>query len=142
MKVLKQFAGLALLLIVGAGCQKTTSTGPGEVKSNGTTTVKRLTLIAAKNQTIKRGDTDKVLVTVTRDNFDDAVTVRLNDLPKGVELVGDNEAVIPRGSNSVTLELKASDDAEVGEHDVTIAADAPGISENTQTFKLMVKDKS
>ena len=38
--------------------------------------------------------------------------------------------------------LKARDDAEVGEHGVTIAADAPGISENTQTFKLMVKDKS
>src|SRR5215467_11103675 len=139
MKALKQLAILALLFLVAAGCEnKTTTSGPAEAKNGkteGATKVKKLTLIAAKNQTIKRGDTDKVLVTVTRDNFDDAVTVRLNDLPKGVELVGDNEAVIPRGSNSVTLELKASDDAEVGEHDVTIAADAPGISENTQTFK-------
>ena len=141
MKPLKQLAALALLLIVAAGCQKTTSTGPGEVKNDGTTKVKKLTVVAAKSQTIKRGDTDKVLVTVNRDNFDDAVTVRLNDLPNGVELVGENEAVIPRGSNSVTLELKASDDAEVGDHNVTIAADAPGLSENTQTFKLTVKDK-
>lgn len=141
MKPLKQFAAVALLLCVAAGCQKTTSTGVGENKPGGEKTVKKLTLIAAKSQTIKRGDTDKVMITITRDHFDDPVTVRLNDLPKGIEVVGEQSAVIPKGSNSVTLELKATDDAEVGEHDVTIAADAPGLDENTQTFKLTVKDK-
>lgn len=140
MQPLKKIGAAVLVLAVAVGCQKTTSTGPGAPKAGGGTTLKKLTVIAAKNQSIKQGDTDKVLITITRDNFDDPVTIKLNNLPKGVEVVG-GKVEIPRGSNSATVQLKANDDAEPGEHDVTIAADAPGLNENTQTFKLNIKAK-
>jgi len=138
MQVLKFISSVALALAV-AGCQETTSTGPaaGTTRS-GKPVVKKLSLVAATGQTIKQGDTDDVSIRITRDNFDDPVTIRLNDLPKGVELLGD-EAVIPAGQTSIKIQLKAAADAAVGDHKVTIDAKAPGLADNTQTFTLTVK---
>lgn len=136
------WSALGLAVALAAGCQETTSTGPATTQtSTGKPAVKKLTVMASETQNIARGDTDKVLVTIDRDNFNEPVTIRLNDLPRGVELVG-GPAVIPADSNTATLEIKASDDAEVGEHHVQIDATAPGLAENLQTFKLTVTDKS
>ncbi|MBI3864649.1 MAG: hypothetical protein HY290_22455 [Planctomycetia bacterium] len=146
MKPFQMFAAAGLALLI-AGCQETTSTGPAPATSGGPpatrsqTEIKKLSLTAAKAQTIKQGDTDDVAIKINRDNFNDAVTIRLNDLPKGVELIG-NEAVIPAGQNSITLQLKAAPDAEVGEHKVQIDAKAPGLADNVQTFTLTVKASS
>jgi len=125
-----------------AGCEnKTTTTGAVPTTGpSGKSVVKKLTLKAAAEQTIKQGDTDDVSIKIDRDNFDDAVTIRLNDLPKGITC-DRNEVIIPAGSNSIKLTLKAAPDAEVGEHAVKIDAKAPGVDENVQTFKLTVKDK-
>jgi hypothetical protein len=140
----------ALVALLAIGCQQSTSTGPatpptGTAQRPTTTSpavnssaVKKLTVTAAKDQSIDQGESDKVLVTINRDNFDDPVTIRLNDLPVGVECTN-NSVVIPAGSNSATLTLKAAADAPVGEHNVTIAAEAPGLDLNTQTFVLKVK---
>jgi len=96
--------------------------------------------MAAKNQTITQGGSDKVTIAINRDNFNDPVTIRLNDLPQGVQAVP-MEIVIPAGSSSATVELKAADNASVGEHRVQIDAVAPGLGENVQMFTLTVKDK-
>ncbi len=128
--------GLALAI---AGCQETTSTGPAtKTTDSGKPAIKKLSLVAATSQTIKQGATDDVSIKITRDNFDDPVTIRLNDLPAGVELVG-QEAIIPAGQNSIKLQLKATPDAAVGEHQVKIDAQAPGLADNVQTFTLTVK---
>jgi len=137
------FGSLALASLLAVGCQQSTSTGPAPVSAPGTAHrqdagLKKLTVTAAKDQSIEQGESDKVLVTINRDNFDDPVTIRLNDLPVGVECMN-NDVVIPAGSNSATLTLKAALDAPVGEHNVTIAADAPGLDRNTQVFVLSVK---
>src|SRR5262245_38321986 len=143
--------GLALALV--AGCQKTTTTAPATPSTPKTTQtpdnttppvvrndkdVKKLTMIAAKDHSIEQGETDKVMVTITRSNFDDPVKISLNNLPRGVELL-DANTIIQKGDNSVTLTLKASPDAEVGEFSVALNAEAPGIPANTQTFKLKVE---
>lgn len=141
MKTLLTCGTLGLAAVLAAGCQETTTTGPAaRTDSSGAPSVKKLSVMAAEAQTIERGDTDKVLVTINRDNFDDPVTISLNDLPPGVVGV-QSQAVIPAGSNTVTLELKASDDAAVGEHQVKINATAPGLAQNVQVFKLTVKEK-
>jgi hypothetical protein len=127
--------GLALAM---AGCQETTSTGPGGKTESGNPAVKKLSLVAATSQTIKQGATDDFAINIKRDNFDDPVTIRLNDLPTGVEVVG-KEAVIPSGENSIKVQLKAASDAAVGEHKVKIDATAPGLADNEQTFTLTVK---
>lgn len=132
----------AFLVLVGAvlivGCNNTTTSTAPKVTTRGDTVTKKLSLTAAKDQTIARGATDKVTITVTRDNFDEPVTVSLSGLPTGVEVV-EKESTIRSGSNTMTLTLKAAADAAVGEHAVTISADAVGMPKNTQTFKLTVK---
>jgi len=141
MKPLAMSSILGLALVFGLGCEnKTTTTGSATPGTSGTTAVKKLTVTAAAQQTIKQGDTDELTVKIDRDNFNDPVTIRLNDLPKGVTFV-ENEVVIPAGSTSAKITLKAASDAEVGEHNVKIDAQAPGLDENVQTMKLTIKDK-
>ena len=131
--------GLALV-VVGCQEQKTTTQGPGGVNPRtGQEEAKKLTMSTAKEQTIKRGDTDKVKVSISRDNFKDPVRLRVDKLPKGVALVNPEDAVIPADSNSTTLTLKADQQAEPGDHPVQITAEAPGIERNTQTVNLHVK---
>jgi hypothetical protein len=141
MKPLNILCAFGLAACLAAGCEtKTTTTGsvPGPGPS-GTTTVKKLTVKGPTGQSIKQGDSNQVSISIVRDNFNDPVTIRLNDLPKGVVCVEDH-VVVPAGDKSIKLTLKAAADAEIGEHDVKIDATAPGIDENVQTFKLNVKD--
>lgn len=138
MKPLKMMSAMTLALVV-AGCQESTSTGPATTTTEtGKPAIKKLSLVAATGQTIKQGNTDDVSIKITRDNFNDPVTIRLNDLPAGVELIG-NEVVIPSGQNSITLQLKAAPDAATGDYKVKIDAQAPGLADNVQTFTLTVK---
>jgi hypothetical protein len=39
--------------------------------------------MAAEAQTISRGGTDKILITINRDYFNDPVTISFTDLPQG-----------------------------------------------------------
>src|SRR5262245_45222054 len=138
---LRGICALSIALLLATGCEnQTTTTGPAPATTSGKTKVKKLTLKAAGQQTIKQGDTDEVAIKIDRDNFDDAVTLHLNDLPKGITSQ-EQELVIPTGSSSTKFTLKAAPDAAVGEHDVKIDAKAPGVDENVQIFKLTVKQK-
>lgn len=131
-------SAISLALAI-AGCQETTSTGPAvKTTDSGKPAVKKLSMVAATSQTIKQGESDDLSIKITRDNFTEPVTIRLNDLPAGVEVVG-KEAVIPAGQNSIKLQLKAAPDALVGDHQVTIDAQAPGLADNLQTFTLTIK---
>jgi len=141
MKPLKWMSAIGLALVVAVGCEQSNTTkGPASATSP-SSSAKKLTVTAATQQTIKRGDTDDFVVKINRDNFNDPVTIRLNDLPKGVECT-ETEAVIPSGSTSFTFKLKADETAEIGEHQVKVDAQAPGLAENVQTVKLTIKDKS
>ena len=121
-----------------AGCNNTTTTTAPAVTTRGEPVTKSLKLTAAKDQTIARGATDKVSIGVTRENFDEPITITLSGLPAGVEIV-EKESTIRTGSSNLMLTLKASSDAALGEHSVTITADASGMPRNSQTFKLTVK---
>jgi hypothetical protein len=126
----------AIALVMAAGCQKSTSTGPSTTGKSEDT--KKLTLVTSESQSIEQGETDRIQITINRDNFNDPVTISLNDLPPGIEFV-EKTATIPPNDNMVTLTLKAADDAAVGEQTFVIVAEAPGLDKNTQTVKLMVK---
>jgi hypothetical protein len=149
--------GLLGVALVVTGCQQSTSTGPaGTTRSPSTqsrapdggvrtdpgtradTGAKKLTLTAKEAQTVARGSTDKVQLTINRDNFNDPVTIKFSGLPKGVEVV-EKDMTFKPDENMKVFTLQASGDAALGEHNVTITAEAPGLSNNTQTFKLTVK---
>src|SRR5436190_7345644 len=134
----------SLAVICSLGCEnKTTTTGSATTPA-GTSRkageVKKLTLKAAAQQTIKQGDTDDLTIKIDRSNFDDPVTIRLKDLPQGVTC-NMSEVVVPSGATEIKVTLKAASDAAVGEYKVKLDAQAPGLDENVQTLKLTVKDK-
>ncbi len=142
MKLLNLSLAIGLAALFTLGCENsstTTGTSP-PAGTSGKPVVKKLTVKAAAQQSLKQGDTDELSIKIERDNFNDPVTIRLNDLPKGVVCV-ENEVVIPAGATSTKLTLKAAPNAELGEHEVKIDAQAAGVDENIQTFKLDVKDK-
>jgi hypothetical protein len=120
------------------GCNKSTTTTTGINTRTGEPVTKSLSVMAKDAQTIARGATDKVTVTINRDNFNDPVTVSFSGLPTGVT-VAEKELVIPAGSKMATATLTADKEAAVGDHTVTITAKATGIPDNQQTFKLTVK---
>ena len=136
---MKKLFLLLSVLVLTVGCNNTTSSiGTKTSSRTGEPIVKKLSLTAAKTQTITRGSTDKVSITISRTNFDEAVTVAITSLPTGVEVV-EKEMTIPAGATSLTLTLKAAADAPVGEHNVTITASTPGLENTSQAFKLTVK---
>jgi hypothetical protein len=134
--------GMLGLALVVTGCQKTSTTGPGGTKvGGGTTDKKELTLTAATSQTLARGASDKVMLTINRDNFSDPVKVRFENLPTGVTVV-DKDITIASGDNKATVTLQADATAPIGDHQVKIVAEAPGVAPNEQAFKLTIKEKS
>lgn len=139
-KILTVF-GLAALCAWGCD-NKTTTTGPAPAPgtSGKSNEVKKLTLKAPASESIKQGDSHELTIKIDRSNFDDPVTIRLNELPEGVTC-STNEVVIPAGTTEAKVTLKVAPDAAVGEHDVKVDAKASGVDDNTQTMKLTVKDK-
>lgn len=136
---MKKFILLCIALAATTGCNNTTKTGSTRLSPTSNESVaKTLSLTAAKEQTIEKNGTDKVDVSVSRTNFEDPVTIAVTNLPKGIELV-DKELTIASGSKTITFTLKAAPDAVAGDHQVTLTASAPGVPNNSQTFKLTVK---
>lgn len=149
MKSLTTMLALGLTSFFSVGCQETTTTGPSTTApvkvtrpgepNRAVDATKKLSMMAAESQSIKRGDTDEVRVMINRDNFNDPVTIRVTDLPQGVEAV-EPSIVISANESSAKLTLKANDDAAVGEHQVKLVAEAPGIQPNAQLFTLNVRN--
>lgn len=124
----------ALVLLAGAvGCEKATVEGPAG---------KKLTLVKPVDQTIKRGENNGVLITITRENFRDAVNVHFENLPQGV-IVQDKDMKIGTGDTLATFTLKADDNAAlVTNHEVTVTVTGPDNMKASEKFRLTVKDKS
>ena len=124
---------VAGLLVVGSGCgeTKTTSSKSGD---------KKLTLTGPSTTNITQGETAEIKVKVTRKGFDDDVTLKFSDLPEGVK-VEESGTKVPKGSDDVTLHLKADEKAPV-KSDVKskVTASAAGLSE-TAEFTVNVKEK-
>lgn len=152
MKVLALLSAAALAVAM-AGCQKSTTTAPvtpdttrtddttiAPSTTPATSEVKKLTVMTATDQTVERGESDEMLVTINRDNFNDAVKISLNALPAGI-IAEQSPVTIAAGDNSATLKLTASADAAVGEHKIELVAEAPGMEKNVQLVTLKVKAK-
>ena len=128
------FSGLvvACTLFGVIGCEKATVEGTGG---------KKLSLTKPSNQTIKQGDTDSVKVHISRDKFRDAVNVRFENLPTGVE-VQDKDKKIAAGEDSATFTLKAAGDASLVEnHEAKVTIEGPEGIKVTEPFKITVKAK-
>jgi len=129
-KVLPLFA-LALGLSIGLGaCAHTTVNGPrGE----------ELTLMAPADQTLRRGETNKVSVFVRRDKISGPVTLKIDNLPSGVEVI-EKSVSVPGDSMSTEFTLYAKPNADlVSNHAVRVTAIGPDNIQTTEWFDLDVK---
>lgn len=145
-----------IALLVGAlavltGCnQHTTSGGPGASKLGSAGTNKPLVgqgeetfslktpLLSTK---IKQGETKTVNIDISRGkNFDQDVTLKLHDLPKGVT-IDPASPVIKHGDKEAKLTVKAADDAALGDFTVKVTGHPAKGADAESEFKLTVDKK-
>jgi len=130
---LASWTSLAAFLALALGCQQTSVEGPGG---------KKLTVVKPADQTLRRGETNQITLTINRDNFRDPVDVKFENLPKGVQ-VQDKDKKIATGDNTATFTLVADASADLVEnHEVKVSATGPDGMKVTETFRLSVKEKS
>jgi hypothetical protein len=129
---MKYLMGIATLTLALAclSCEKTTVEGPSG---------KKLTVTQPSSQTIKRGENNVIAITVTRTNINDPLTVKFDNLPKGVTVIEDKK--IESGQNSANFPLHAAPDADLVENAQSkVTVSAPDGMMATETFKVTVKD--
>ncbi|KAF0244231.1 MAG: hypothetical protein FD180_2741 [Planctomycetota bacterium] len=123
----------AITLVLGAlGCEKTSVEGASG---------KKLTLLQPASQTLKRGETNQIAITVARSNFADPVAVKFSNLPKGTTVVEDKK--IDADKNIGTYTLHSGPDADlVTNHVAKVTVEGPGGMTATESFQITVKDKN
>jgi len=126
----RQFLTCLVLATGLAACASTTATGPhGE----------ELTLVKPADQTVRRGETNKVSVYVRREKLDDPIELKIEGLPQGVEVV-ERDPRVAAGSNLAELTLYARPDADlVSGHAVKVTAKARDELVAIQWFHVDVK---
>jgi hypothetical protein len=100
---------------------------------------KKLSLFQPTSQTLRRGETNKIAITVTRRAFDGEVVIEFVDLPSGVKVI--EEGRIPKDDNLRNFTLHAANDAAlVANHNAKVIAKGPEGLETSQTFQITVKE--
>jgi hypothetical protein len=96
--------------------------------------------VPATATTVKQGEETKVTIKVTKDKFDDDVTLHFKQLPEGVKVV-DSDMKVPKGGKEVTVTLKADDKAkpEKGQK-VVVQAEGGGLK-TQEELTLNVQEK-
>jgi hypothetical protein len=98
-----------------------------------------LSLEQPSNQSLVRGETNRVKVAVRREGVEGDVALEVKNLPTGVEVIG-AEPRIADGADSVELTLYAKPDADlVTGHAVAVTARAPDDVTATRWFHLDVR---
>jgi hypothetical protein len=136
---------LMLTLAVGLagmlGCEQKSGTAPS-TNPDKPGEVRKITLTASEDHTITQGQTDDVMVTVTRSHHQDPVTLEVSDLPTGVT-VDSKDLTVPGDKHTLTLRLKADPTAPpVKDHVFHIVGKAADMKSDALNMKLTVKAKS
>jgi hypothetical protein len=128
--------GFLTLLVVFFGLMAMSACEKSTVGARG----KKLTLVKPADQTITRGETDNVKISIGRDAFRDAVEIKFEDLPTGVHVQDQNMKIAPEESSG-TFTLRADPNAQVvKDHPVRVTVTGPEGLSTSETFKITVKD--
>jgi len=125
--------GLALAVLVAAGCNTQSSSNKGKGGAE-------LTLKTPKTVTIEQNDTTTVPITIERKNFEDPVTIKFEKPPAGVSVV-ETDTKIDKGVKERTFTLKATDQAKAGKYTLTVIASHADMKD-THEITLEVKEKA
>jgi hypothetical protein len=123
--------GMAIVaLMLVAGC-KETGQSTEKTRSTAQTEGKSLKFIAPAGVTLARGGTADVTIKLERKNFDDQVTVKFGDLPKGVHVVGASGLNVNTGLVHIDLGHEAPPIAGDGAiYTLKADADAPLVADS------------
>ena len=119
---------VALMFVTG--CKQTGQSAAKE-SSTAQTEEKSLTLTAPAAVRLVRGGTADVAIKLERKNFNDPVTVKFNNLPKGVHIVGAGGVNVDAGPVHIDIGHKAPPIAGDGViYTLEADADAPLVSDS------------
>ena len=92
--------------------------------------------------TLIQGEEEPVLIGINRgQNFAEEVTIKVSGLPAGVTFEADDPVIEP-GSTDVTLNLKADDDAALGDFTAKLTGEtASSGADFSKEFKITVTQK-
>jgi hypothetical protein len=154
MKVL-HLSVLAVALLAAYGCSPSTPGGPGVPGAPGPRTSSAPAdkpIIGQADETfnlslptlatkVKQGETVSASISVKRGkNFDEDVTLRFADVPKGVT-VDPARPVIKHGDSEAKVTFKAADDAALGDFTLKVTGHPTKGADATSEFKLSVAEK-
>jgi hypothetical protein len=124
---MKSILGAILLAMsaVSIGCNWGASQGPGIASTSSDESIPgkiedtfSLDLPSAK---LKQGETATLPIAIVRGkNFNEDVSIRFGELPKGVTIKPDNPTIMHGDDMEEKLEVKAADDATVGDFTVNV----------------------
>jgi hypothetical protein len=146
----------AICLITLAGCTNGTPGGPGATGSGtGTNKTPAIPGLTAANEFtispdwthlgvgIKQGETADDTITINRGKgFEEDVTLKFEDLPKGVTI--EPATVTIKKSDSpakATVKIKAADDAAVGKFDIKVIGHPTKGADASNKLSLTVHEK-
>lgn len=99
----------------------------------------KLSLVTVADQTLARGETNQIAITVMRSNFKDAVEVVFHNLPSGVEVI--EKGKIPADDNMRNFTLHAANNADLVEgHRAEVVVRGPDNLKTSQVFQITVKE--
>lgn len=132
MKAMLMLMGIAVVFaLAGLGCSSTTASG-----SSG----QKLTMLRPADQTLKRGDTNEVAITLLRRDFNSDASVRFANLPSGVKVI-EKDRTIQEDDFIVNYTLFAENDADlVSGHVVNVTVEGPDGLAVTESFELTVTE--
>ncbi|KAF0243512.1 MAG: hypothetical protein FD180_3296 [Planctomycetota bacterium] len=132
MKSFLVLSGFVLACILpGLGCTSTSASGAGG---------KKLSMLKPVNQTLKRGDTNKVMITVWRESISSDVAVRFDNLPNGVKVI-EGDKKVKDSDYVVNYTMFAANDAGlVSGQVVKVTAEGPDGLAVTESFEMTVKE--
>jgi uncharacterized membrane protein len=141
-------AGLVLVASAAfLGCEtKSTSGGPGAKDSNrtgGLTQPENTFSLKPPmlSTTIKQGETHAVTISIDRGkNFDKDVALKFDDLPKGVT-IEPASPTIKHGDKEAKVDVKAADDAALGDHVIKVVGHPSEGPDATHEMKIKVDKK-
>lgn len=117
----------------------TPSKGPAAVSEFKITVNKKATFsisVPTLSTSIKQGETKVVSIGVKRESgFDEDVTLKFDDLPKGVT-IEPTSPVVKQGDKDAQIKIKAADDAGLGDKTFKVTGHPAKGSDAVQEFKL------
>jgi uncharacterized membrane protein len=138
---------LALVIVACSGCSQATPGGPGVTNpphkqpAYGEADKTFNLSVPHMSTTLHQGEAKDVSIGIDRGkNFDEDVTLKFADGPKGVTLDFANP-VIMHGATEVKVTLKATNDASLGDFTVKVTGHPTKGADATNEFKITVAKK-